>query len=328
MPTKYKFPRKHRKQTRKITEPQVHAKNQMNCSPIVTGAKASPNTCYTMEMLELIRASYNKNHPPSDYIPWSNPGEIWQTLNRRLVNCEKEDCWLSEIKDAELRKQIDTLIFAPDQPAEWKTNKNEWLTDLDIRKVMDQYEQAYPNFRFIGPSPINYDTMVPASELYTYKGPPSDKKICVWEDLCHIDIATLLAKKIDKIGMVFNLDRHDMPGSHWVSLFVCLDKAHPFVFYFDSGGKSPPPEIKRLMKTIKTQGIKAGLAMKSHTNTNRQHQKGNTECGMYSLFFNITMLTGDSGFEQNMPMQKRIMLFKTANIPDKYVENYRSKYYN
>jgi len=281
-----------------------------------------------MEMLELIRASYNKNHPSKDYIPWSNPGEIWQTLNRRLVNCEKEDCWLAEIKDAELRKQIDTLIFAPDQPAEWKTNKNEWLTDLDIRKVMHQYEQAHTNFKFIGPSPINYDTMVPASELYTYKGPPSQTKICVWEELCHIDIASLLAKKIDKIGMVFNLDRHDMPGSHWVSLFVCLDSAHPFVFYFDSGGKSPPPEIQRLMKTIKTQGIKAGLAMKSHTNTNRQHQKGNTECGMYSLFFNITMLTGDSGFEQNMPMQKRIMLFKTANIPDKYVENYRSTYYN
>lgn len=323
MPTKYKFPRKPRKQTRKKTEP-----ISMNCSPIVAANKASPNTCYTMEMLELIRASYNQNHSAHEYIPWSNPDEIWRTLNRRLVNCEKEDCWLAEIKDAELRKQIDTLIFAPDQPAEWKTNKNEWLTDIDIRKVMHQYEQAHANFKFIGPSPINYDTMVPANELYTYKGPPSTEKMCVWEELCHINLKSLLHKKIDKIGMVFNLDRHNMPGSHWVSLFVCLDKAHPFVFYFDSGGKPPPHEIQRLMKTIKTQGRKAGIAIKSHTNTNRQHQKGNTECGMYSLFFIVTMLTGDSGFEQNMPMKKRISLFKTANIPDKYVEEYRSKYYN
>ena len=299
---------------------------QMNCSPAVSSQKASQHTCYTVEMLNLIRESYNKSHKPHEYIPWSNPDEIWRTLHSRLVNCEKEDCWLAVIKDTDLRKNIDELVFAPKQPEEWKTNKNEWLTDLDIRKVMSQYEKTYPNFTFIGPSPIDFDARVNANKLYWSKGSGT---VCVWEELCKMDISKLAKRGIDKIGMVFNLDRHDQPGSHWVSLFVDLDKSHPFVFYFDSVGNPPPAEIKTLMARIIKQS-KRVLHRKIHTytNTNHEHQKSNTECGMYALFFNITLLTGDSGFETNLDLDNRIRLFKDAKIPDKYVEFYRKKYFN
>ena len=301
---------------------------QLNCSPYVTDKKASTHTCYTIDHLNAIREAYNKSHNPHEYIPWSNPDEIWITLNSRLVNCSKEDCWLEIIKDTELRKQIQDIVFAPKQPQEWKTNKNEWLTDLDIRNVMKQYEQTYRDFKFIGPSPIDFDARVKGTEINSWvQNTPSNKTVCVWEELCKLKIKSLLNKRITKIGMVFNLDTHDMPGSHWVSLFVDLSPETPFAFYFDSGGNPPPREVQTLMNRIVRQGAASHIKIKKIIN-NHRHQKENTECGMYSLFFNITMLTGDSGFEQNLGLDEKIELFTKVDIPDKYVEYYRNKYYN
>jgi hypothetical protein len=312
-----KYSRKNKKRyTRK------HGGASLNCSPYVSDKKISDATCYTVEHLNIIREEYNKSHKPSEYIPWSNPNKIWKTLNARLVNCEKEDCWLKIIKDTELRNNIENIVFAPKQPPEWKKDKNTWLTDLDIRNVMSQYEKTYPEFKFIGPSPIDYDTRI--------KDTITENETCVWEELCKINIGKLYSHGTRKIGMVFNLDTHDMPGSHWVSVFVDLkpkDRYTPFVFYFDSVGNSVPSEINRLMNTIIAQGKKNGIKIKKIVNQHG-HQKSNTECGMYSLFFNITMLTGDSGFEQNMATKAKIELFTKENVPDKYVEFYRNKYFN
>jgi hypothetical protein len=308
-------PKKNIRKTRKH-----HGGKPLNCSPYVSDKKISSHTCYTVELLDIIRKEYNKSHKPSEYIPWSNPASIWKTLNARLVNCAKEDCWLKVIKDAELRNNIENIVFAPKQPPEWKKDKNAWLTDLDIRNVMTQYEKTYPEFKFIGPSPIDFDAKIKeASET-----------VCVWEELCKIDVGKLYSMGIRKIGMVFNLDTHDMPGSHWVSVFADLkpeDGYNPFVFYFDSVGNNVPREINQLMNTIITQGKKNGIKIKKVVN-HHGHQKSNTECGMYSLFFNITMLTGDSGFEQNMAAKEKIDLFTKENVPDKYVEFYRNKYFN
>ena len=48
-------------------------------------------------------------------------------------------------------------------------------TNIDILNVMKQYEHIYPNFEFIGPSPIDYDTHLSYGE-------------CVWEELCKFNL--------------------------------------------------------------------------------------------------------------------------------------------
>jgi hypothetical protein len=82
----------------------------------------------------------------------------------------------------------------------------------------------------------------------------------------------------------------------------------------------------------------------------KMHQRSNTECGMYSLFFIITMLTGGEnrdvsitagvnklpkqlvelhgGIRHGMSMEERIHLFTKERIPDNFVENFRGTYYN
>jgi hypothetical protein len=110
----------------------------------------------------------------------------------------------------------------------------------------------------------------------------------------------------------------------------------PFVFYFDSTGSEAPTEIKTLIHRIQNQGKQMipRINIKSYNNNGQDHQKSNTECGMYSLFFLITMLTGKMEDKElptgelELGFNDKIVLFRDAIIPDKYVEIYRHKYFN
>jgi hypothetical protein len=252
---------------------------QMSCSPIVKGKTITENSCYTADALSKIKEAYNKNHGQEGQISDSDadPKGIYESLRSRLTHCGSEDCWLEQIKDPKVRQQLDQILFAPDQPPEWKDNPTEWLSNFDIEKVLQQYEVAYPEFKLLGPSSIDYDTIVGGQ--------------CVWDDICRMQLRDLMARKKRKLGIVFNLDKHDEPGSHWVSMFVDLD--NKFIFYFDSALNPTPPEIVRLKKTIMKQGLALNppINFKYITNT-KAHQKTNTECGMYTLYFIISLLTG------------------------------------
>ena len=129
----------------------------------------------------------------------------------------------------------------------------------------------------------------------------------------------------DKIGIIFNLDRHDQGGSHWVSLFV--DLKDRFIFYYDSAGSDTPKEIDALRRRM-TNEMKKKYKLKFYKNYPVEHQHGNTECGMYSLFFIITMLTGVVEENTKLSLAKKIKLFKAGKIPDEYVEQYRNVYFN
>lgn len=285
---------------------------RVNCSPIIAGRRAMKNTCYTIDILRRIREEYNKDHPNNQIIT-EDPSELWSQLNHRLAHCDAEDCWLNEIDDVELRKQIDYYIFAPDSPPEWNTNPNEWLTNYDILDVLDQYEVAYPQFLFLGPSPIDFDKRINAS--------------CVERSLCQFSVKKCLADGKTKIGIIFNTDPHDKGGSHWISMFIDLEDL--FVFYFDSAGDAIPREVAVFRDRVIQQAKDASLSLKYYDNHGRQHQRGNTECGMYSLFFIITMLTGKIGTSQRKSsLAKRIELFTKGNISDGYIEKYRKVYFN
>jgi len=287
--------------------------NPMNCSPIVKNKRINKNTCYTKEILFKIRDAYNESHLDKK-IEENDPTKLLQLLTERLNNCEKEDCWLEQLKDATLKKEIDELIFSPDKPSEWLKNKNEWLSNIDIFEVLSQYEMTYDNFDFIGPTPIDFDTRLPE------KG-----EKCVWEELCTISLEKKLKEGKDKIGIIFNLDRHDQGGSHWVSLFV--DLKDRFIFYYDSAGSDIPKEIDALRRRM-TNEMKKKFKLKFYKNYPVEHQHGNTECGMYSLFFIITMLTGVVEDNTKLSLAKKIKLFKAGKIPDEYVEQYRNVYFN
>ena len=187
--------------------------------------------------------------------------------------CLVRKSWLN----AKEKEQIENSSFRPKMPSEWKTNMSTWLSDEDIRKVMKQYEEAYPEFKFLEVAPIDFSAPDP------YK---KDNKTCVVDSYCNIDLAKLRDEGKRKIGAIFNLDPHYKGGSHWVGLFIDLDAEE--VSYFDSYGLPPPGQIARLMRSLTLQD--GSLRLQSN---GRRFQYKGSECGVYSMVFILSMLTGE-----------------------------------
>jgi hypothetical protein len=277
---------------------------KVNCSPKEKG-ELNNFTCYTSKSLFKLKELWNARHPDVK-INTNSPKEIHEQLSERFKGvCSKESCWLKQ--KADLGK-IDGDIsesFAPESPKEWEKNPNEWLSSLDIMKVMKQYEKAYKCFDFIGPSPIDFDTRMLYGE-------------CVWDELCNFSLEKQIKKGKTKIGIIFNTDPHNKPGQHWISMFINIKKKK--IFFFDSTGDKPTKEIMELVNRIIEQGKNLNPKMVFHFDSNEgiEHQYGNTECGIYSLYFIVHML------EDKMTEH----YLKKHILKDQYMEKFRKVYFN
>ena len=246
----------------------------LNCSPCVANKKVVKNSCMTLEVLLRIRDEYNKDHPDNKIMA-SKPVLIWHELKMRL-DCKDERCWVKEIDDKNIRTQIKNQLFAPEHPPEWLHNKNEWLSNYDIDAIMKQYEEKDKTFEYLASSPVDFNFIVDKSS-----------NTCYEETLCKFDLKTLMEAGKHKFAAVFNLDKHDESGSHWISLFINAHKN--IIMFFDSANGNIPTQIAQFIKTVKQQGLDNGIQFKFLRN-HKQHQRGNTECGVYSIHFIIEML--------------------------------------
>lgn len=292
-------------------------KKRMNCSPVVAGKTVTTETCMTGDILQKIKSEYNHTHRDNP-ISETDPKAVLKELQKRLSQCSDENCWLRQIKDTTLRKKIEKYIFAPKHPREWKYNPNEWLSNYDIFNVLTQWEEAYPEFEFIGPTFIDFDAPREGANGQ-----------CVERELCKFSLEEQIRAGRKKVAIVFNLDKHTQSGSHWVSLWVDIEDK--FIFYFDSAGSKIPTEIERLVARIREQGMnikRRPIRFHFYENYPMEHQYGNTECGMYSIFFIITMLSGHTDDKRFRTWRDKVKFFRKTRIPDKYAENLRWQYFN
>jgi hypothetical protein len=277
---------------------------KINCSP-KDKKEINGFTCYTDKSLYKLRDLWNARHPDVK-INTNNTKEIHNLLTEYLSDvCNKESCWLKQKKEFGPVSHDMTDSFAPESPDEWKKNPNEWLSSVDIMKVMKQYEKAYKCFDFIGPTPIDFDTR----KLYGE---------CVWEELCNFSLADQIKNGKTKIGIIFNTDPHNRPGQHWISMFINIKSG--IIFFFDSTGEKPSAEIMKLVNRIKEQGLSLSpkKVFNFDSNSGIEHQYANTECGIYSLFFIVHML------EDKMTEH----YLKTHIIKDDYMQKFRKVYFN
>ncbi len=260
-------------------------------------------SCYTPSVLFKMRDLWNKRHPDVK-IKDKSPKKIWEKLGYYMKDtCDREACWIKNniFKEGLTDNEISNL-FSPKSPNSWKTNKNTWLTSMDIVKVMKQYENAYHCFEFIGPSPIDFDSHYHDGE-------------CVWKDLCKFNLSETLKRKKRKIGIIFNLDPHYKSGSHWVAMFINTNNRE--IIYFDSYGDPAPTEIRKFARKVQNQSINIDNGEKYKYLYNKmRHQYGNSECGIYSLYFIINLLKDTS------------KSFIDRRILDKKMENLRKRYFN
>lgn len=252
-------------------------------------------TCYEENDLIYLRDEWNRKNP-SKKITAHHPETIYKKLKKYQQQCKNELCWLKGVDNYEKKQSMMKNNFAILQPKNWKKNEKEWLSNYDISHVLKQYEETHKEFAFIEPSPIDFDTKI------------GDK--CVTEDICKLQLSEYSKKGITKLAIPLNLDKHTGNGFHWVTLYIDIKKG--FVYYFDSANNKIPAEVQQLIARLKEQ-----MKLKEMNNQSIQHQKGNTECGMYVLYFIISMLNGKSP-----------TYFNKKIISDNDVFKFREIYFN
>ena len=256
------------------------------CSPSLH--RRSGETCLPESSLERLLRIWNKKYPRNKIsfnatrkqkkskqdAGNTKSAMLWRAIRKEMkakYNCDTEYCAVKKIPGlSENEKKTLLKYFRPEKPQEWLKKPRTWLDSYNIEDVMIQYEQADPSFEFIGPVPIDFDTKL---GLFGK---------CVVEELCKLDLKAAQASGKAKIGIIFNLDKHNEPGSHWVCAFINMKQKA--AYYFDSYGYPPPPEVVELLKRCKDQGCE-----EVYFNDIRHQRKG-SECGMYCLFVIICLL--------------------------------------
>lgn len=271
------------------------------CAP---GVKFLGGSCITIDLLEDMITVYNKNHDNKidthDISKLKNLNPI--TYKKRMVDiiqermkdykCDTQTCWLTLPFFKQLTSTKNTIklhrhTFKPEGPR----NTTEWLNTYNINDVFAQYEEVYPEFKFMGALPRDFDM------LKTTK-------------IRESELEKLVISGKTKMGVVFNLDEHDESGSHWVALYADLLKKQ--IYFIDSVGEQPAKEFKILMKRIKvfcdSDVIKKFCSTYKNINdcknfgtipfdiryNKKQHQHGNSECGVYAISFILRLLDGET----------------------------------
>ena len=252
-----------------------------HCAPKVDRKN---ETCLSYEMLILLANLYNNSHSDKiEIVAKKNKKTLWKALQDKLRNTcgNNEACWIEQpwVRNKEKLEEN----FRPKKPSSWNKNPNEWLNTYDIQDVMKQYEENDKVFYFVGVFPVDFAAM------------NASRGTCIVQEMCQLDLKDCWSRGIKKIGVVFNLDKHDQSGSHWVGLYIGLNpRSKNFgVYYYDSVAMNPPKEIAKFMKEkqkeLERLHPKCRDKIELQVNKKRRQYK-NSNCGIFSMLFVIMML--------------------------------------
>lgn len=271
--------------------PGVSSYNLLQCNPATL--LHTRTTCLPYSMLDRLRTEWNRRNPTQTILSSVRTKDaLWAALRTKMrESCTTEFCavktlGLSNAETHPVESEIGgghptqtvkaSHYFRPSKPDAWLKKPTEWQDSNTLTHVLEQYEAAYPRFEFIGPVPNDFDASESGSGWGT----------CISDELCSINLKALQSAGTDSVGIIFNLDAHDKPGSHWVCAYIDLIKRS--VYYYDSYGMEPTPEVRRLMRRCRDQGCTRLIW------NNIRHQRKSSECGTYCLYVLISLLQGRS----------------------------------
>lgn len=243
------------------------------------------------------------------------------------TECTDEKCVLSHVikdsyeensvaKNLEV-KPLENLCTGNLKPRGPRLN-DEWLSNENIDAVLADVEKEFPEALFFKTTMTDFDG-------------GGDKFLNISKDCCLSNSYTIIPEKLDNgkqtcFGCVINTDKTTSCktgrcGSHWVSVFVdCRKNPNvPWTIeYFDSVGDPPSKEVIKWQEKISEilnnyrDNNKNELGGTICEVNNISHQKENTECGVYSLYFLKARTEG-------IPFSR----FLNKSLPDYTMINYR-----
>jgi len=246
-------------------------------------------TCYSHEELRELCAAYNRTTRGERIkVDGASADELLSELKEKLGPlCDTERCWASlGILPGDAEKRLENN-FAPPKPASWNRNPTEWLSNHDIEVAITRHTARHEDFRLLGVFPMDF-----------MDNDASGK--CV-SNLCGFHIGKLWRQGTKRAAIVLNTDKHTESGQHWVSLFIhaCPGDRRYGVYFFDSTGRPPTPEVDTFSNTVVDQlkGAFGESPEPVYSFNDRTQQKANTECGIFCVHFVMKML-GGCGFRR------------------------------
>lgn len=290
---------------KKIDDKDIDNEKNKSCAPKM---KYEAGSCAKLSVLNEMAKAYNKSSIKKDHIRLSsnleiiNPQKykkylIYELNNRIGDKCSTQKCWAKQefinLMEENARIEFTKYTHKPDSPQ----GKYDWLGSHDINNVMNQYFKESDGMKFFGAVPMDFAE--------------------IGLEIGNVDYNSYYNKGIRRMGVIFNLDDHNQPGSHWVALYTDLDKG--YIFYSDSGGIKPEPRVRSLMRQqarfLESIGKKVNDIRIDYNKT--KHQKGDSECGVYSINFLIRMANNES-FDD----------YCSKTLSDKMINEYRDIYFD
>jgi hypothetical protein len=248
----------------------------MKCAP---NAEFTDGSCISLNLLVSMATAYNKTNPSKliSLYPKMHQSDYKKYLLSEFVEKigpnQKE--WAKskyfESLNANDKDKLENKTFRPDGPQ----GRFDWLSTIDINQALYQYEDKHNDFKFLGAVPIDFAEL----DYLPFKT---------------LNFKDLENEKYKRIGVIFNTDKSTQRGKHWISLFFDLEKAQ--IYFSDSVGIKPPEPVRQFIQKIEKYLNSKGLNVDSRYNKT-EHQKKNTECGVYSINFILRLLKGKT-FEQ------------------------------
>ncbi len=270
-------------------------------SKMVERKRESFKTCYSKESLIKIAKALNEHKGGGKkpiVIANRSKKSLWEQIQKRFSTaCENDEhCW----KKQDLVKKLNDIdiqmyTFKPEYPKSWLKNKYTWLNTYDIYYVMKQYEKANDDFMFMGPIPADCPTKIHC-------------------ELSKLNLIDLKKNGINKIGIIYNLDTSDQPGSHWTAVYI--DNKNNEINYYDSYGTKSTNLITEFIKKVSKSYLQNNIKPTIIYNDKR-HQYGGSECGMFSMNFILERLHGKTMYD-----------ISNMRIPDEKMNYLRKLLYN
>jgi hypothetical protein len=218
----------------------------------------------------------------------------------KKLHCESQSCILKKAEEQNiLSKEVVERVLETNFKAEGPRNTTRLMSNFNSDDVLERWEREFSEF---------YPHKVNTIDFAVYGG-----------SLQELNTANLLREGKTKTACVVNTDVHTGRGIHWFAVFTdCSSGDKWTIEHFNSSGNPPRPQIvewaAKTNKELKKYQEGAGLDIPiEFINANKfRHQKSQTECGPYSLYYIRARLDGipPDYFSKNLVTDSAMIEFR------------------
>ena len=231
----------------------------------------------------------------------------------KILDCETEACVVRHKALAsyvvEKHGKDEAVQLVKESRARLKTtgprDSTDLLSNFNIDHVLRRWAVQYPKFYNCPFSMMDFEKVVYDFSLLNladiYQGKIVQRIFSPDPEYNRKDLEAgkPVKRRSDCFACVLNTDVSSGKGKHWVCVFADMrQKANWTIEYFNSSGNPPPKAVTRWMETQannlreRFQNWSQPPTVKTVVVTSVAHQKGDTECGLYTLYYIRARLEG------------------------------------